>query len=461
MFGIKDVTESLDRLKKVVRAYDVRGVVPEELNERDAFIFGAVLGKHFSGCHVILAMDNRQTSFNLSNALVAGFNSCHMVVQHLGVLPTPVLYYESFLNGFNTLGVMVTASHNPPQYNGFKIVFNSRIVDGNSLVKIIDQHSHYNSSSQKQYINYLLEKTNLNSISNPRLKILWDCNHGATQEMIKQLVQELPNRNTVINTDQYITSTPDPVSNIERIRQIVCNYDIAFCFDGDGDRLLVITQEGSVLRGDKILLILAEYLAHPSVDLAAVVDIKTSNLVIQKLQNLGFTVHVQKTGHSFIKQMMLEKNALIGGEISGHLFFRLENAKSNYTIYDDALLAACYFLKILFDQKELLRRSITRIDRTICEYDLKVYCERRQQKKIIDHLVSALQAKQASFIDIDGVKYEEDDGWWLVRPSNTEDALIVCIEGLTSQAFEQRWCYIQNILALENLQLPSTKQPRP
>jgi phosphomannomutase len=235
-------------------------------------------------------------------------------------------------------------------------------------------------------------------------------------------------------------------------------YDIAFCFDGDGDRLLIVNHDKKVLRGDKILLILAEYYARNVGDHKSIVDIKTSNKVINHMKNLGFEIFVQKTGHSFIKQMMCQKQATIGGEVSGHIFFKFIECDGNYIAYDDALLAACYLLKILLSEPEFIRQVIDSISETICEYDLKVYCDRDIQQLLIASLRDDLVNRELSFIDIDGVKYESDTGWWLVRQSNTEDALIICIEGNTRENFEEIRLYLEDKLSLYNLHL-TTNEP--
>jgi phosphomannomutase len=463
MFNVVDFRASIMRLTNIVRAYDIRGIVPDRLDENDAFVLGYILGKYFNkiavDLSVIIGMDNRRTSFRLSNAMIAGFAACGLVVKQLGIVSTSALYYEAFVSDFdmNTLGVMVTASHNPAEYNGFKIVFNSKIVDGSAILNIIKE---YNICSEKQpdndYLNYLLNRSGLDNLGHvSNIRILWDCNNGATQQLIRELITKLPNHNTVIGCNTYIEDIPDPTHkrNIDRVKSMIDTYDMAFCFDGDGDRLLLVNNDKKVLRGDKILLILAEYYARNVGDHKSIVDIKTSNSVINHMKNLGFEIFIQKTGHSFIKQMMCQKQATIGGEVSGHIFFKFIEFDGNYVAYDDALLAACYLLKIMLSEPEFIRQIIDNISETICEYDLKVYCNRDIQQPLIASLKDDLINRELSFIDIDGVKYESDNGWWLVRQSNTEDALIICIEGKTRENFEQIRLYLQDKLSLYNLSL--------
>jgi phosphomannomutase/phosphoglucomutase len=461
MFNILDLNLSIPRLKSIVRAYDIRGTVPDRLNENDAYVLGYLLGKYFitiaSDLTVVVGMDNRSTSFGLSNAITAGFAQCGIAVRQLGVVPTSALYYEAFVSDFdvNTLGVMVTASHNPAQYNGFKIVFNSKIVDGELLLRIIDDFD-LDFRVNNDYLDYLLNRSSLdvsNKISD--VKILWDCNNGATQQLIGELIKRLHNKNTIIGCSKYIDNIPDPTDkkNVDRVKKLVGDYDMAFCFDGDGDRLLVVYNNGRVLRGDKILLILSEYFAQNVGNHQSVVDIKTSSDVVNHIKKLGFEVSIQKTGHSFIKKMMCETQAMLGGEVSGHIFFKFMEMDGNYIAYDDALLAACYLLKILLTEPDFMKEIIDKIPENFSEYDLKVYCNRDIQQLVIEQLKIDLKDLKLNFIDIDGVKYEDENGWWLVRQSNTEEALIICIEGRNIEKFEIIRLYLQEKLHVHSLNL--------
>lgn len=450
-----DLDERFKRLEKIIRAYDIRGIVPDNLNEQDAFVLGIIFATYWKklckNITVLVGMDNRTTSFGLANALTAGFNLCGVLVRHLGTIHTPFLYYNAYQKK-NILGIMITASHNPIEYNGFKVVFNSRVVNGSEILSILNhvrQDLNLQEQGMSDYIQYLFNKTSLSALQD--ISVLWDCNHGATQNVIFELVTHLCNQNTVIDVDKHISTQPDPAtqSNIGRIKEIVLNYDIAFCFDGDGDRLLVITKNGQVLRGDRILLVIAEYLAKDYSGSAIVVDIKTSNMIIQRLKAIGFQVIVERTGHAFIKESMLQNQALLGGEISGHLFFNFSD--NSFASYDDSILAACYLLKILFIDKNFIFNVIQKLPQTFSKYDIKIYCSDDQQNNVLKFLKSDLIKKNHKFIEIDGIKCEHDDGWWLVRKSNTESALIVCIEGNDHITYEKYKLYIQTILNSFNI----------
>lgn len=463
MLNIVDFKKSIIRLKNIVRAYDIRGTIPDELNDHDGFVLGYILGQYFkkiaTDLLVVIGTDNRITSFSLSNATIAGLSTYNIPIKQLGIISTSELYYEAFISNVdrNTLGIMVTASHNPFQYNGFKIVFNSKIVDGNMIIDIINQCDiQLQHQSNNNYINYLINRSGLDNIKDIQdKKIIWDCNNGATQQLINELMTRLPNHNTVIGCNKYIEDIPDPTNNIniKRVQSMIHNHDLALCFDGDGDRLVLINHNGRVLRGDKILLILAAYYARNVGEHKAVVDIKTSRTVIKNIQDMGFEVTIQKTGHSFIKKMMCQKQAIIGGEVSGHIFFKFIEFDGNYIAYDDALLAACYILKIFLSEPDFIENIIQNIPEMICEYDLKVYCNSNIQDDIINHIKSDLIEHKLHYIDIDGIKYEDDNSWWLIRKSNTEEMLIICIEGNTKDAFEKSKQYLNNKLMPYNLSL--------
>jgi phosphomannomutase len=458
---------SLNRLMLVIRAYDIRGTIPNDFDEKDVLVLGRALGRYLKQSKddftVLCGMDNRTSSFGIMNALCAGFAEYGISVKNLGVMPTPSLYYHSFVSNFykKTLGIMITASHNPPEYNGFKILFDSKIVDGNGLRAIINGYKEdllnvVQITQDNDYIQYILNETKLNQIKNSKAKkILWDCNNGAVGSIIHEMIKNLPTENYIINCGKKMVFQPDPtnIAHINRIKNLASNYDLALCFDGDGDRLVVITKNGQVLRGDKILLILAKYFAKTMSGRTIVVDIKTSNLIISELEKIGFKVIIHKTGHSFIKQMMLETNALLGGEVSGHLFFQFSNSANLYIPYDDAMLAACYVIKFLLEDEDFFLTTVNKMPKSFSRYDIKIKCEKDLQNKVTEEFAQVLKAHNATYIDIDGIKHQSEDGWWLVRPSNTEDMLIICIESSTVDGYMRNANFIKNILQKMNLQI--------
>ncbi len=468
MIDKSEMLESLNRLMLVIRAYDIRGTIPSDFDEKNVFVLGLALGHYVKqygdNIAVLCGMDNRSSSFSISNALCCGFAAYGILVQNFGIIPTPSLYYHSFISNLEkkTLGIMITASHNPPEYNGFKILFDSKIIDGNELRNIIDSYKEYllrNSlkiDQNNDYVQYILNQTKLNKIDNCKTKkILWDCNNGATSTVINEIVKNLQIHNDVMNVGKDMLYQPDPTNsvNINRVKKIVSDYDLAFCFDGDGDRLVVITGDREVLRGDKILLILAKYFAKSLQKTTIVVDIKTSHLIITELERVGYKVVIQKTGHSFIKKMMLETNASLGGEVSGHIFFPFSNSENTYIPYDDGVLAACYMLKFFLSDEVFFIDCINAIPKTFAQYDVKIKCQKNLQNKVMESLIEVLKAHQMDFIDIDGIKYQSEDGWWLIRPSNTEDALIICIESPTLDSYKKHSNFVRDILKNMNLNI--------
>jgi phosphomannomutase len=448
---------TVERLKAVIRAYDIRGLVPESLSEEEAYLLGVILTTSFKNQNsklvVVIGMDNRKSSEFLKKALIEGLISVGAEILDLGLIPTPLLYHAVLTNATNSLGIMITASHNPENYNGFKIVWQNLILDGEALITLLNNYCQKFITTKKSkaktahlnYLDWILEKSGLLNLQEKVAgKILWDCNFGATQGIIKALQTRISFlESEIINMNDFIIGDPDPGKK-ERIIEIKAElinkqYDLAFCFDGDGDRLLVVTKEGKILRGDKLLLLYAKYFQVDWLQSKIIVDIKTSPVIVRELIKLGYEVFIERTGHSFIKKAMKEKNAIIGGEISGHLFFNCNNYP-----YDDAILAALFLLKIYITNKEIFYSLLQSLPIFPAIYDVKLPYFKPLQVDLITKLVA--QKENTILLTIDGVKFIDEQGSWLIRKSNTEETIILCIEGYSEQYFLQKVNQVKKIL---------------
>jgi phosphomannomutase len=267
------------------------------------------------------------------------------------------------------------------------------------------------------------------------IKIIWDCNYGATQAIIKLIQSRIVPDSIVVGLGDYILQDPNP-ANTERIdfilqKLIAENCDFAFCFDGDGDRILMITKSGKILRGDQILLLLCKYFYREWAGQVVVLDIKTSPQIVKNLTQLGYKVVIEKTGHSFIKNTMLAKKAQIGGEVSGHLFFNYNNYP-----YDDALLAALLLLEIFLQDQEVFQFLLEEAMVFPALYDFKILCQDNLKTDYLTKIIKVIQEEGREMaLYLDGIKYIDDEGSWLLRASNTEEAIILCLEGYSQEYF--------------------------
>jgi phosphomannomutase len=431
---------TIERLRSVIRAYDIRGRVPDSLSTEEAYLLGVVLSSYFESLDVklkvVIGMDNRLSSKSLKRALIEGLISNKVEIIDLGLIMTPQLYHAALTDSTHKLGIMVTASHNPPDYNGFKIVWQGEILDGQALKELLEKFAMTSYQASSAYFDWLMNQSRLDKYQPQQdIKIIWDCNYGATQAIIQLIQSRIVPDSIVVGLGDYILQDPNP-SNQERIdfilqKLIAEKCDFAFCFDGDGDRLLMITKSGKILRGDQILLLLCKYFYREWSGQVVVVDIKTSPQVVKTLTQLGYKVVLEKTGHSFIKQTMLAEKAQIGGEVSGHIFFTYNNYP-----YDDALLAALLLLEMFLQDQEVFQSLLEEAMIFPSLYDFKIVCQESLKMDYLARIIQVIQDEDREMaFYLDGIKYIDDEGSWLLRASNTEEAIILCLEGYSQEFF--------------------------
>ena len=450
--------------KTVLREYDIRGVIDQTLNQNDAYVLGQLLGlivldKH--GTKVCVGFDGRESSPFLCEKLSDGFTSVGIDVINIGCIPTPLLYFSSFF--FNAdAGVVVTGSHNPSKYNGFKISLNNKPFFGEDIKNlgvISKNYSYIKKSGNKiyknisnKYIQRILKDFN----GNKKLRVVWDPANGSGGKIISDLVKFLPGEHYVINSDidgTFPNHHPDPTKN-ENLKQIIIEIqekkaDFGFAFDGDGDRLVVVDSNGNALLGDQLLLILAESVLQDHPGGTIIADVKSSQILFDKIQILGGIPIMYKTGHSNIKKKIHETGAVLAGEMSGHVFFA-----DKYYGFDDAIYAATRFLSIFSSKTQNLNEIISKLPKIFNTPEIRFFCNDSEKFEVISNIRSRLISSEYKVNDIDGLRVTTPSGWWLLRASNTEPALVARCEADTLEHLNQMVSILSYELSLNNIKLP-------
>jgi phosphomannomutase len=436
------MTDKYNFHPSILRAYDIRGIIGQTLSTADAYQLGRSYATFAqkNGLHgaVAIGRDGRLSSPELSNALIKGLLESGYDVIDIGLVPTPALYYASYTQ--NVIGgIMVTGSHNPPNHNGFKMVMNKASVYGddiNTLGKIASsgefitgKASLVNKDLKNDYVTSLIK--NAYKPAGKKLKIAWDPGNGATGEIVEMLAKMIDAEHVLLNTKidgTFPAHHPDPTlhENMEQLIDAVIKEkcDIGIAFDGDGDRIGAIDNLGRMIYGDQLLLIFSKDLLARRPGEKIIADVKTSNSVFERIRAFGGDAIMWKTGHSLVKAKMKESHSMLAGEMSGHIFFG-----ENYYGFDDALFGACKLIGIMAHQKASLAETIDTFPISITTPELRIDVDEESKFQIVEDVKKELTANNKKFLDLDGIRVNEQRGWWLLRASNTQSCLIMRIEG--------------------------------
>ncbi len=421
----------------VLREYDVRGIVGETVDTDDARALGMAFGTHVKragGKIVSVGYDGRLSSPAFSEALIKGITSTGINVQCVGLGGTPMLYYSVFELDTDG-GIMITGSHNPPNYNGFKIMLGKKpcfgaaiqalgktaaegdFETGNGGVEYVDIFD--------QYIERLLRDVDMDGF-----KVAWDPANGAAGPAVAALVKRLPGEHVVINAEidgTFPNHHADPTveENLEQLKEVVREHgcDIGLSFDGDGDRIGAIDAKGRVVWGDQMLAIMAGDLLKTVPGAPIIADVKASQAFFDRVEELGGKPIMWKTGHSLIKDKMVELEAPLAGEMSGHIFY-----KHKFYGHDDAIYAGIRFLNAVSKQGGDLVKLKDGLPQAVNTPELRFDCDDTKKFGVIDEVKKWLEARGAVMNTIDGVRVSTDDGWWLLRASNTQAVLVARCE---------------------------------
>jgi phosphomannomutase len=452
----------------VLREYDIRGIIGETLGPDDARAIGrgfATLLRRAGGRKVVVGYDGRISSPMLAHALSEGLTASGCDVVNVGMGPTPMLYYAEASSEEVDGGIQITGSHNPANYNGFKMVFQGRPFFGVDIVEIgrmaaagdwLDGTGSVETREVlEEYVERLL--VGLEGIPAERLASLrvgWDAGNGAAGPALELLAARLPGEHFTLYTEvdgNFPNHHPDPTvpENLEDLRRLVAdkNLDFGIAFDGDGDRIGAIDGEGRIIWGDQLLMIYAEDLLRSRPGSTIIADVKASRALFERVAELGGKPLMWKTGHSLIKSKMKEIHAPLAGEMSGHVFFA-----DTYYGFDDALYAAIR----LIAASSRLGKSVTEMrgamPNVINTPELRFQVDESRKFAAIDEVKRRLAGTDADVNDTDGVRVTTKDGWWLLRASNTQDVLVARAESDSQQGLDRLLKQIDEQLEASGLQ---------
>ncbi len=448
----------------ILREYDIRGVVGSTLSEVDAWAIGRAFACRLieqGGRAAAVGYDGRLSSPALEEGLVRGLCESGIEVVRVGLGPTPMLYFAAMTLPVEA-GLMITGSHNPPDYNGFKMMLGKKPFYGaeiQALGRIAASGAFRNGQGtvrEERVLEAYVDRLAADYDGKRRLKIAWDAGNGATGEALVKLIAKLPGEHVLINEridGTFPAHHPDPTEakNLVQLQTLVGERgcDLGIAFDGDGDRIGVVDGKGRILWGDQLMVLLAGDVlrVHPGATIIA--DVKASQVLFDEIARLGGKPLMWRTGHSLIKTKMAETGAPLAGEMSGHIFFG-----DRYFGYDDALYAAVRLLGILARGSVSLAEFRDRLPVVVNTPELRFPCSEARKFVVVEDVRDRLRRAGAAMSDIDGVRVSSPDGWWLLRASNTQDVLVARAEARDSAGLMRLKETLRRHLAASGLAAP-------
>ena len=453
---------------EIFRVYDIRGIVGENLDADIVTRIGQAIGSE-AGLRgqtaVIVGRDGRTSSPELAQALILGLCNSGRDVIDIGMVPTPVLYYATHFLDVNS-GVMLTGSHNGPEYNGLKIVLDGETLaeDGIQAIykRIIDNNYETGQGSQQSkeiiadYVRRISE--DIPAALGGAFKIVVDCGNGVAGAVAPQLLRALGHDVIELYCDvdgNFPNHQPDP-SQPENLQPLIDKVkeeqaDLGFAFDGDGDRLGVVDEQGKIIWPDRQLMLLAKDVLSREPGKPIIFDVKCSRYLKAIIESNGGQPLMWKTGHSLIKRKMKEVNAPLAGEMSGHIFF-----KERWYGFDDAIYTAARLLEVLMNAKAKPSETFAEMPEGLSTPELRIDLPESAHQSFMTDLQGKMSFEGAEVIDIDGYRVEFSDGWGLIRPSNTTPCLVLRFEAEDQQALDRIQGDFRKVLLSINsdLQLP-------
>ncbi|MDX1400773.1 MAG: phosphomannomutase/phosphoglucomutase [Kiloniellales bacterium] len=453
----------------VLREYDLRGIVGETLSDGDALALGRAFGSVARKCgHEAIAVgwDGRHSSPDLAAALSEGLTAVGVDAVQVGLGPSPMLYFATHHLAVGG-GVMVTGSHNPPDYNGFKLTLGGDAFYGADILEIgriaaegdfdLAQNGKPEGSiSQQPVFDAYVERLFRDFEPGRPLKVAWDAGNGAAGEAMKALCERLPGQHLLLYEDidgRFPNHHPDPTveKNLEDLKRCVIENgcDLGVAFDGDGDRIGAVDEKGQVLWGDQIMLLLARSVLKNNMGAPIIADVKASQILFDGIAEAGGDPVMWKTGHSLIKAKMKELKSPFAGEMSAHIFFA-----DRYYGFDDALYAAVRLLNVAGNEVESLAAFRASLPAVCNTPEIRFDCPEERKFAVVEEVGERLAEEGAEVVSLDGVRVNCPEGWWLLRASNTQAVLVVRCEAADEEGLKALKGMVREQLHASGLDAP-------
>ena len=426
----------------IYREYDIRGIVPVELGRESITKIGYALAEKIKGIYVAVGYDARTHSPELFKYLTAGLNAGEKIVLDMGLVPTPVNYfsnYQSFNEITPSASIMITGSHNPSEYNGLKITVEKRPFFGENIYELgrtveamesmppIVERQVIEIDARERYIDYMVNE--FRDLKSFKKRIVYDCGNGTAGVVVPEIFERLELETTGLYSEpdgHFPHHHPDPSveANLSDVKKLLEREgDIAFAYDGDADRLAVLTHKHNI-KGDQMALLYSRVMDHPVV----IGEVKCSQVMYDELTSRGAEAVMYKTGHSNLKVKIKELNADLACEVSGHIFFN-----DRYFGYDDAIYATLRMLELIAGGIDL-DEELNQLPEVYATEEIKVKTTEKEKFTLVERLKEMLENPPEDFpeiqdiIDVDGVRVVFENGWGLVRASNTTPVLVTRFE---------------------------------
>jgi phosphomannomutase/phosphoglucomutase len=431
---------------QIFREYDIRGVVGKDLNPEVVKRLGLGFGTHMVGLghtELVVGRDGRLSSDGFRDALIEGLTSTGCNVVDIGVCPTPVYYFAIFHLDKGG-GMMITGSHNPPEFNGFKVSVGRSTIFGDeiqNLRRLIERGKFAAGKgilSQLEVVPYYQDYIKKNIQLEKKLRVVIDAGNGTAGSVAGPLLRDLGCEVDELYCEmdgRFPNHFPDPTlpdnlrDLIDRVKKT--GADVGIGYDGDADRIGVVDDQGNILWGDQLMILFSRDILNSKQGATFVAEVKCSQNLFADIERHGGKAIMWKTGHSLIKEKMKEEKAVLGGEMSGHMFFA-----DRYFGYDDAIYASCRLVELLSKTDGKLSQRLSDVPKTFITPEIRLDCSDETKFKVVETVKEAFK-KDYPIIDVDGLRIEFGDGWGLVRASNTQPVLVLRFEALTQNRLKE------------------------
>ena len=431
---------------QIFREYDIRGVVNKDLTPAIVRRLGQGFGTHMAQLDrrdLVVGRDGRLSSEVFEEGLIEGLLSAGCNVVNIGLCPTPI-YYFSIFHLDKDGGMMVTGSHNPPEFNGFKVSVGKTTIFGEeirNLRRLIEKREFLAGKgklSEEETVQPYREYVKKNVHTKKKLKVVIDAGNGTAGVVAGPLLRDLGCELEELYCEvdgRFPNHFPDPTipKNLEVLIDRVkkTRADVGIGYDGDADRIGVVDDQGNIIWGDQLMILFSREILKDKKEATFVAEVKCSQNLFNDIEKHGGKAIMYRTGHSLIEEKIREEKAALGGEMSGHIFFA-----DRYFGYDDAIYASCRLIELLSKTDKKLSQLLSDVPKTFITPEIRVDCADEIKFKVVETVKEALR-RDYPVIDVDGVRVKFEDGWGLVRASNTQPALVLRFEALTQNRLNE------------------------